>query len=301
MTRCTEGLSNDFASNYKTIAQVTVAIIIRLVVEALFMRDKPRDLLMRQTEELCKITREAYASFFEGNMTHLKECEAQAKAQYAKCAALAPQCSVQLEVCPGIRARFNLDLYNSFLEQMHLLLDDLAILVLSTKRWRLVQTDPEVSNLQRDAEQASKESKGKLSIENSEKSRLFELMAQQASFKSMEADLLQSLDLCFLVVEGILNHDDEGPLHIEGASMLEHLHGIRQLDGALQFYTDVNVAPEVMQASDEKPIEEGHNAVLHNDLTSCTRTRISVAVSALRSACTHAGDIGILCLQQKLT
>eukprot|EP00439_Symbiodinium_sp_Y106_P063341 s1638_g9.t2 len=319
MQACTGGeFSYDMHGHYQTIAQVTVAVLIRMLIETVLLDKAPRDLAVKQLEDLLDTIQNSYMLFFAGKYDQMAENHAKARDMLNNARALHAESSPALEVVPGPRLPFKHTLYGQVLDNLDTGISQLGVLVITAKEWKTEKVETEKSSARQAAEShhqtqltdlegldvmdpsatgtGGRSAVKKIVHETSNAPYIHQIMEKQRSFRSLEDDMLDTFAKVFEVVKAILKHDQEQKVESSGADIegLANLEGMRTLDDVNTFYKDIN---EYMDAM-EREGRMDRSAV--ETVVGSLQARLTVLVSALTAATAALGEVGVLCLKDAI-
>ncbi|CAE7360461.1 unnamed protein product [Symbiodinium natans] len=315
MQACTGGsFSYGMHDHYQTIAQVTVAVLIRMLIETALLDKAPRDLAVKQLEDLLDTIHDAYKLFFAGKYDQMAEKHTKATDMLSHAKALHAESSPALEVVPGPRLPFKHALYGQVLDQLDMGISQLGVLVVSAKDWAPEKVAEEKSSAREAAEshqqtQFTELDEGEMMDQGmtgtggarasvkkvvhestSNAPKIHQIMEAQTSFQLLEDDMLDTFERVFNVVKAIVKHDQEQRVESadEDIEKLATLGGLRTLDDVNTFYNHIN-----------KFMEEKERPAV-NDVVESMQARLTVLVSALNTATGALGEVGVLCLKDAI-
>jgi len=295
-----------FARIYSRIANVLVAILMRMLIEGIFKREEPRDVAVSKMRALGEAFVASYTGLFEGDVVKMREQAALARTLLSECVAIAPACDKSLDVVPGFRVDFKFTLYNELLQNLRIFLCDLEMLLEAMRAWsplkhvELTSDDPSVhvDTSTQDDDDIDEVSlsvgqslvgdvqTGDISKVHPDIRVMWLMMKKAKAFRDIETDFLRTLKTCFRVVNSLLSQEDEEPIDDPAFKELETMTGIMELSGVEDFYKQVSAAAQ--------DFEKDCKA---RTVTGSKRVRLTVVIRSLRNATRHLGDIDVLCLQ----
>mmetsp|Transcript_28614 Transcript_28614/g.81285 ORF Transcript_28614/g.81285 Transcript_28614/m.81285 type:complete len:942 (-) Transcript_28614:162-2987(-) len=270
---------NAYASHYKDIAEVIIAMMLKMSCAYIFSPKEPRDIAMDKLRQMFDAIETAFAKLSTGELESEGGVIANikiAKGLLAECEAQAPKTDPKLQVVPGLRTPFKKELYEGALSQTRLIISDLDMLVLALKGHTKKHTlkHAKLSLGAGMAEEAKK-------IDSKREEIVWTaLLVEQQAWKALDADLQKTIKLSFGACTAVLQHDDEEQLKSEHVDSLVKTSNLLQLDGMQPFYKEVSSAAQ-------KEVREDKDA----QVTSLPRTRILLAVNALALATKHSAEL----------
>jgi len=132
------GVTDTFAALYAEIALVTIAIAIQMAVDGILVRTSPRELACNKVEELAVGISDGYTAFFDCKVegaSSVDEYVLKAKGALATAAGLVTEADPELEVAPGAKCAFKMQLATSVLDVMKLIIADLRMIGLAVQEW----------------------------------------------------------------------------------------------------------------------------------------------------------------------
>ncbi|CAJ1381686.1 unnamed protein product [Effrenium voratum] len=295
MVSCSSGgeFHYNMRSNYQVIAQTTVAVLIRMLIETILLDKAPRDLAVDQLQELLDTIKDAYEDFFDGDYEEMKKQHEQAGSIMASCDNYHSETAPALEVAPGLRLSFKHKFYGDVLAQLKLALAEMGVLVTGASTWASEKIPEETSTIRQDL---AKHEGEKHLIHDKATNLAYEevhsIMNRHSSFLKMKDDLLQTCNTTFELVIALLKQDKEEALEEvkESFAKLSKLGGLLELDGVHDFYTEVNEA----MASQQEDTQPKDSVILD------MQARLTVVVNSLKNATAALGEIGVLCLRENI-
>lgn len=285
------GAAVDYGAQYKDIAQVIIAIILKMAVANMLSPAEPRDNAIKVLQELQDAVNKSFEAFFAGNIhgdTGLDAHRMRAKTALTACKTIAPKCDPGLQIVPGSRTGFKHNLYNKALETYQLVLSDLDMLSLALTGHVEKHSDGIKISAAEKAEDAKEATDSK-----KQENAIFGVMAEQTNFKSIRQDLMETVSVTTNLLDAVLSHDTEEPLKNEAVDQLKKMEKITTLDGVTEFYSEVSKALARQDSA----------AAIFKDqriVTQLRRTRLTVAMNSLVLATAHMADIAACCFQDML-
>eukprot|EP00927_Polykrikos_kofoidii_P085155 TRINITY_DN9180_c0_g1_i1.p1 TRINITY_DN9180_c0_g1~~TRINITY_DN9180_c0_g1_i1.p1 ORF type:complete len:1028 (-),score=164.16 TRINITY_DN9180_c0_g1_i1:253-3336(-) len=276
---CNDDPRSTFGSRYEEIGQVTFAIIMQLLVDALFCLPSPRDLAIRKIMLLNGTFTKAYEAFFKADLQKMEKHERDIDIGYRDALALSLEVDPKLNVVPGKRTAFRNKLYIDVLFLMKLVRGDFHLLVMSLTNWSQALVPRSGSDVKNDAKRTQK----------------FAPFLQ--SLTSLEA-VIESRDMVMEHLYGsltgfqkILAHDREEPI------MDDDVYAIHRF-GANHNTIDYRKIVDQINASRGDFV--GNDSSVRCQLTDRRSVRIAVSLRALGRSAEHLGKIDALLLQQDI-
>jgi len=306
------GNDHAYAVTYMSIANVTTAIIARMVIEGFFRRDEPRDIANAKFKEMGSEIIAAFDSFFDppeaDSLEKTRSHLSMAMESYEEQIREAPNTDSKLDIAQGQRTNYKLELYTALLGKARLILADLEMLQMALSLWTPLHkghlqyvyalgSRADLDQKQEEEDIIRKESKGgevkAALLRKQEKQKddieLYSLLSDNPGFEIIKTDVVGTLRACFAVNHAILVQDKEDAISRPEVDKLKDMSGIMELDGVQQLYAEINhkVEDNVEAYASDIP-----------SLTASNRVRLTVAVRALRHATRHAGEMDQLGLRE---
>mmetsp|Transcript_167876 Transcript_167876/g.539219 ORF Transcript_167876/g.539219 Transcript_167876/m.539219 type:complete len:932 (-) Transcript_167876:289-3084(-) len=291
--QCDPDATVNYGSHYKDIAQVIIAIMLKICFSNVFSRAEPRDDAVDLLKQLNEIAKKAFAAFFEGKIQGedgLQGLREAMKNKFSELETLCPKTDPSLAIVPGARTPFKTALLEAALGHYRLILSDLDMLSSAMTGHGLKQ------NLRASA--AEKEAAIQLQIEMAKQEKaLFSIMQSQKAWTTVKDDLTGTIDVTFSLLEVVLNHCSEEPLKADEAEKLARMTKVSKLDGLTDFY---------MQVSEQLAKEHRTDSVLFQAagevrlVTQLRRTRLTVVMNALSLALEHSSGISAACFDHMI-
>lgn len=287
-----KGTPVDYGSHYKDIAQVIIAILLKMAVANLLAPKQPRDNALDSLNQLSVSIHKAFEAFFAGDIEGpegLKVQRDMVKTHLTACETIAPKCDPSLEIVPGGRTHFKHNLFNKALEQFRLVLSDIDMLVLAMTGHQ-AQHFKECKVSDEDQQQDAKENVQARMQEAS----LFDVMSRQPAWKTVHEDLNSTVQSVLSLLQAVLSHDTEEPLKADAVDRLKRMEKIMDLQGVTEFYKEVSKELGNRNESDEQIFQDVRI------ITQLKRTRLTVAMNALSLATSHTAEMTALCFEYML-
>jgi len=282
--QCDNGDVMHYKSQYKDIAQVIVAILLKMLIAQLMAPQEPRDNALASYEKLHDAIKNAYQIFLaEGEVEHpevsLKAYRDDVKKYLGECEAILPKCDPSLQLVPGSRTPFKYELFGKSLAHLKLVLSDLDMMILAMtghEETHAMEVKETALDRLEDAQQQD--------AKEEQQEALFALMSRQPSWKIIVKDVVTTLDNVLDTLMIVLAHDTEEPLTAESVDRLKGMDRVIHLDGVSEFYEEVSKAQQKEVKDDE----------IFNDkrtITQLKRTRLNVLINAFSLSVYHVGTI----------
>lgn len=291
-----EGAAGSFnyhmRSNYKVIAQTTVAVLIRMFIETALLDKAPRDLAVDQLKDLLESVEDAYEEFFEGDFEGMKEKYDQVQKMLASCETYYADTSPQLEFAPGPRLPFKHKFFGDVQAQLKVAISELGVLAIGAGDWTKAQVGEEKSSMRQAQEQEEAKHRHPGHVPKSAIPPPHGIMSRQSNFSLMQKDILQTTKLVFDTVLALLKQEkEEGLAELKDSfKKLSGMSGMLDLEDAPGFYTQVNHH----MSGQLESLKPGDSLV--DDM----QARLTVVVGALKSTTAALGEIGVLCLKENI-
>ncbi|CAE7641556.1 unnamed protein product [Symbiodinium sp. CCMP2456] len=129
MIPCESDVSEDsyYASLYREIGQVTVAIMLQFVIESALHATSPAELAIRKLEQAVDAIQSGFHGFFKGDLEMMKR-GLEAEKFLSEARALAAEADPSVQLAPGWQVPFKLRLYNMSLDVMDQIKSDFVML-----------------------------------------------------------------------------------------------------------------------------------------------------------------------------
>mmetsp|Transcript_93042 Transcript_93042/g.182287 ORF Transcript_93042/g.182287 Transcript_93042/m.182287 type:complete len:956 (+) Transcript_93042:99-2966(+) len=297
---CNAHLDSDFSGHYKGIAQTIIAMMLKMLVSYLLAPQEPRDLAVQTLKTAFDETEEAIKCFCEGVIEDTKGVGLEVSVQKVKkaiatCAELGPKCDPIVQMVPGTRTSFKKSLYDFALEQMHLVLGDLEMLVLAMQGHQVEHTQALVARISKDkqVEEAAKKRKAELKADAQEQ-KIYELMQSQRNWAQVTGDVKETTKNVFGVCYAVLQHATEEPLGGQQVQALRNMSNLTKLDGLEEFYDQISEEGKKTVKSDQAIFDD------KRIVTQLRRTRIGVVANALSLLTEHCAAISAKCFEHML-
>jgi len=245
--------------NYKTIAQVTVAIFVLTLVDVLLASRAPRDVAVQRVKELQHLFEGCFEAFFSRDLEGLERGIRKTKESLDAADEHAPNCDPALQVVTCWRRPFRNDLYIGVLTQMRLLLSDIQMLSMVS---------------------------GPSYFRTPSPSYPLWPLAKPSIQAMMQEDITTGLRASFEALLAVLTHDREGGVTDGRVTRLQNISGLLELSGVQEFFGEAARLPLPVPGPPSK-----------SGLTEEPRVLLASAVRALRMANKHIGKIGKLSLR----
>merc|ERR1740121_350637 len=232
----TEGSLINYSAQYKYIAQVIIAILLKMFVANLMAPAESRDVALNLLDKLCTSVTEAYKAFILGDVTGeqgLKAKRDEVKKYILDCEAIYPKCEPGLQIVPGTRTPFKFELYGKALQNLRLVLSDLDMLVLAMTGHEEVH----MQEVKISASDKLEDEQNVKTMEEQEKA-LHKIIEEQPAWKKMSTDLLDTVEAVFDMLKTVLAHDTEEPLNAAAVEKLKQMDRLVELEGVEDFYSE---------------------------------------------------------------
>lgn len=285
---CKEDMNFNYDQHYKDIAQVIIAIMLKIFFTNVFTRAEPRDDAIAKMIDLNKATQAAFDAFFDGFFEGDKGLETlrnTVKSKLEALEAVAPSTDPSLAIVPGTRTAFKYQLLTEVLAQYRLLLSDLDMLVLAMHGHEHIIYSHEKATAGEKAKIADEEATAE-----KQEIKLWHSMKSQKAWEKVKADLKETLGRTFRLVEAVLEHATEEPMKSVHADDMIKMSKVSQLDGKQDLYSELSemLTKEGIKTNDE----------VFKDtriITQLRRTRITVVVNALCLSVEHTAGMAAAC------
>lgn len=291
---CSDDNSAHYATRYKDIAQVIIAILLKMFVAQVLSKAEPRDVALEKFGTLMKEVRAAYDAFFRGNLNEdggLLPRRVPIRNLLQECEEIAPTTDPQLHVVPGSRLPFRYRLFIEALKVMRHLVSDLDILAAGLEGYKEEETLDINGDISGSAGYVALADKDLDSILKAEEDQLFQLMQKQPSYAAIREDVTSTMDAVFAMTFAVLSSDSGEPIDPEIVEKLIRIAGIMDMEGLGTFYQEISADPGANHQSrvaadlDKRP------------LTQLRRTRHTVAINALALSVRHLGELAATSFQ----
>jgi len=283
------GFNYHMRSNYKVIAQTTVAVLIRMTIETIFLDKAPRDLAVGAMKNLLETMEDVYEEFFKGDYEAMKVAD-----MLATCVKYYNETAPALEVAPGPRLPFKHKFFGEVQEKLTEVISEMGVLVIGALEWHKAEVSGEKSTMRQAAEHEEKLKRREAQHHHQAKPQLHMVMARQNNFVLMQKDMEDTMKNIFTTVLAVLEQDKEESLSDSKAQdcfrKLTDMQGMLDLEAAPQFFDQVNreMNPKLESLSASHTVVEDQQA------------RLTVIVNSLKRATKGLGEIGVLCLRENI-
>jgi len=276
-----------YGYTYEMIAQVVTACLVRMCLETLLRREEPRDLAVDRFKDMGDAFEATFKNFFAGDMANMELNISKCKGLHAQCEDLAGAVDPKLDVCPGKRVDFKVNLYTQLVRMARVLVSDVEMLNMAMKKWAPINSVAESQKIEaKKPDDVQDDKPDEETPEESAKSLLYGIMSRATQFKGLERDLMETLKDTFSVSLSLISQDTEAKIVNPVAEKLETLTGLLELEGVPEFYAQVNKA---VTSDDKSQIPS---------IIASRRVRLTVATRSLRNATRHLGEMEALCLHR---
>ncbi|CAE8589628.1 unnamed protein product [Polarella glacialis] len=309
---CSKTMGNDdvFKTRYSEIGQVTLAIVVQMVIDAILLRHTPRDVAVHQTAKLGEALALATKSIFESDLPGVQAAAEEARRRLVMAEGLLVEVDPKLRVMEGLDSPFKLDLYTSVLGIAGHMLTDLNLLIVAVKDWTpnesVRRTDlQEMSDQGLDLQPSPARRLSRQISPGPNLSRLsslhtlsgkgiLDVLCGPSFAESHQKEIMASVDTIVHALLAILAHKTEEPILEPSVIALEHIRmarleevNLHLLDSARSaFFDDLN---QSLSASDEQC-----------ELTNNFGARLNVAMRALMSLLQNFSELHQRCLKEKI-
>jgi len=267
LAKCSAGEDDDYSAEYKQIAQIVCAIMIKMFVASLMSPGEPRDIACERLREAHEYLHLAYRSFFDGHVQGimgLKEGHDKFKDALIACEEIAPKTDPNLEMVPGARMPFKNALFSVTVRQLRLILSDMNMLIMAIC-----------------SDHGASEDTSKRAVD----AQIFQTMRKQASWEVMKDDCLMTIEMTMGLVRAVLEHSSEEPMQAD-IQDISQVTNMSKLDGLEEFYKQISEALcSRMNVADEE-INKDTRVI-----SELQRTRVTVAVNALALSVAHLAEL----------
>lgn len=293
------GFNYHMRSNYKIIGQTTVAILMRMLIETLFLDHAPRDLAVKAMKDLLETIEDCYEEFFKGDYEAMKQKHDQVEGMAATCQKFYGDTAPQLEFAPGPRMPFKHKFFGEVQDKLGTVIAELEVLTLGAGDWHKAEVTSEKSTVRQAAEKEEKLHRREADHLGNAAPKLHNIMSSQDAFSLMKKDVEDTMKRIFTTVIAVLEQDKEqamtesnNQLLKDAFNQLTAMEGMLDLEAAPGFYKQVNRDME----GELKTIQPFQFASVVDD----TQARLTVVVNSLKRATTSLGEIGVLCLRENI-
>jgi len=283
-----------YAAQYKHIAQVIIAILLKMFVAHLLSPQDPRDDALTSLDKLSQSIKDAYHGFITGDIDGekgLKASRDNVKKYLGDCETNYPKCDPSLQIVPGTRTPFKHELYGYALHQFRLVLSDLDMLTLAMTGHEQVHL--EVVKVNVSAAEKIDEHREEAKKEEQEKA-LHAILDEQEAWKQISTDLMTTIENVLDLLKTVLAHDTEEPLEADAVERLKSMDRVMELQGVPEFYSEVGASLGKSDIKDADIFED------KRIITQLKRTRLNVAVNSLSLAVKHIGMISAQCFNNMI-
>mmetsp|Transcript_51643 Transcript_51643/g.148953 ORF Transcript_51643/g.148953 Transcript_51643/m.148953 type:complete len:943 (-) Transcript_51643:107-2935(-) len=278
-----------YASHYKDIAEVIIAMMLKMTCAYIFSPTEPRDIATAKLEMLFNEILTAFEMLSTGKVEGAESvatCIKNAKGFLKACEEQAPKTDPKLQMVPGLRTNFKKDLYEGALTQARLVISDLDMLVLALHGHRKKHT---LAHSKHSVGENMAELTVEIEGQKQEQNWVRLLTDRGTAWKTLDDDLKQTVSSSTAVCLAVLKHETEEPLDSEHVDKIRKISNLTRLEGLEDFYKDVSKAAK-------KEVTEEKSVIV----TRLARTRILLAVNALALATQHCSEIAAQSFQHML-
>jgi len=292
---CDEHAKVGYSYHYKVIAEVILAILVKMAVQPLFAPKTSRDMAMDKVKELFAEVHNCYEKFFLGHFEEKDGFRSKIKVVkqlLAECEELSPMVDPAVELVGWVRLPFKKGLYDSSLKQIRLVTSDLDTIASAIGGY------VEENHLPGSTDNLDPEANDRKAIMRSEKA-LWTLLTSQPSWTLVKDDLKDTLKITLNAVTAVLEHATEEKLDSKDTDSLKHVAGLSKLDGIHELYQEMSKsvgadAKDAWRSSLVRRIEDTSARPIITDLK---RTRATVINHAFSSTVQHLVVIASACFE----
>mmetsp|Transcript_39911 Transcript_39911/g.120525 ORF Transcript_39911/g.120525 Transcript_39911/m.120525 type:complete len:958 (-) Transcript_39911:150-3023(-) len=291
---CEERAAVGYEYHYKVIAQIIMALLIKMTIQPLFAPASSRDLAMNSLKALMDEIRKCYESFFKGQFedkdgfrSRIRTCND----MLVSCEALSAKADPAIELVGGIRLPFKKGLYDATLRQLRLVLCDLDTIASAIGGY--VDKDFLPGSSEDDPPEATQKH-----VEAQEMA-LWHLLTKQPAWGTVKADLQQTISITLQAVTAVLEHSSEEALESKDTENLKHVAALSTLEGIDDLYDQVSSC----QRKGDAETKDGRRSAVGGvtttvaSLTELNRTRVTVVNHAFACTVQHAAEIASACFE----
>jgi len=193
-----------FASRYREIGEVTVAIVIQLVLESSLHAQTPPQLAVKKLQQATNSLTAGYRSFFANDLHGMQQAVSEVSQFLSQANDLANGTDPDTQLAPGWSTPFKIGLYRDAIGRLHKIMSDMVILVISCTDWEQGKEFTDFYS------------------EDSKSSILAEL-AGSDQIKDFSRRILEGMETDFEALIVVLSHETETPVE---STVMERMEGI---------------------------------------------------------------------------
>jgi hypothetical protein len=309
MTICySEG---DFASSYKEIGQVIVAIFIQQTVDTCFCLLEPRDIAIKQLKIAQDALLEGFQYFFEGNLPGMKTQLGTAQAALSCAESHKADCDPKLNISQGLYGPFKYASYLKCLNKLDDLAIDLSILCYACGNLASMKLPSKTEIANKNKKETKDENKDKKEVKDKdesedetaeeeeknqrvdeEKQLIFQLVnGVEAMTQELKPDIMKTLRRAFRASLAILEPKTEEE---KDYSHLMEMARTPDLDALGGVQTLINQLNSELKRFAYDPDPGDKNDSITDDMRMC----ICVVIRALSIATCHGGELCLIMIEE---
>eukprot|EP00429_Kryptoperidinium_foliaceum_P139039 CAMPEP_0176288058 /NCGR_PEP_ID=MMETSP0121_2-20121125/53768_1 /TAXON_ID=160619 /ORGANISM="Kryptoperidinium foliaceum, Strain CCMP 1326" /LENGTH=387 /DNA_ID=CAMNT_0017628719 /DNA_START=1 /DNA_END=1161 /DNA_ORIENTATION=+ len=259
-----------FASKYKELGCVIVAIFVQAIVQALFSCKTPRFYIEESTRKTMEGVEGFFEGFFEADVNKMQSALQKAGEQLFIANKVAPECHPRLQVVRGRSAPFKVQFCESTLRYLQTAMAEAAMILAATKDW--VANRPIVNETD-DKEPEQETSDG-----------ILEILGNCVTMGQVKAELTATVSLISQVLPDMLADTSDNVQH-SALHKPEEVRAAERLESAELLYKELAVQARSYVQSGE-------------DLTGDLRVRLTIVVRSLQNLAYHLSKIEELCIKE---